>query len=113
MNRGFVDHSIGDRLANWEEELDMNLLTDAQRNAGMYFKFDTTDLTKGSALERAQAYQIHRNIGTMSRNDVREAEGMNDLPDHLGDDYNAPFNGTGGSPASNEEPAPSGKGNQK
>jgi len=99
QTRAFLDFSIGDRLVRMEQEFNLALLSKADRDAGIYCKFDTAELTKGTALERAQAYQIHRNIGTMSVNDVREAEGMNDLPDNIGDRYDLPFNGNGGTNA--------------
>lgn len=99
LNRAFIDFSLADRISGHEEELDMGLLSDADKDDGLYFKYDTSDLTAGSNNDRANYYQIMRNIGAMSINDVREREGMNDLPDHLGDVYDLPFNGNGGSNA--------------
>lgn len=99
LNRAFVDYSLADRLTRWEQELSMSLLTEDDRLAGMYFKFNTDELTRGTALERAQTHQIYRNIGVESINDVREAEHMNDLPDNIGDRYDLPFNGNGGTNA--------------
>lgn len=108
LNRAFVDYSLADRLVRWEEELNLALLSEADRDAGIYHKFDVSALVSGSAKDRAQYYLSMRNIGAMSVNDVRESEGMNDLDpkksadedgDPIGDDYTLPFNGTGGSPA--------------
>jgi len=99
LNRAFVDYSLADRLTRWEQELSMALLTEKDRASGMFFKFDTDELTRGTALERAQTHQIYRNIGVESINDVREAEHMNDLPDNIGDRYDMPFNGNGGTNA--------------
>lgn len=99
LNRAFIDFSLADRIAGHEEELDMGLLSEADKDAGLYFKLDTSELTAGSNKDRADYYQIMRNVGAMSVNDVREREGMNDLPDHLGDRYDLPFNGNGGTNA--------------
>ena len=118
LNRAFIDYSLSDRLKRWEEELDMSLLTLAERKRGYGWKFDTSAMTRGTDLERAQYYQAMRNIAALSVNDVREMEGFNDLPDHLGDDYQLKFNGMGGSapaeanPQKNNNPAPAGKENE-
>lgn len=116
LNRAFVDYSLADRLIRWEQELDMSLLTEADRKHGLGHKFDTSEMTRGTDLERAQYYQAMRNIAALSVNDVREMEGLNDLPDHLGDDYTLKFNGTGGTapadanPSNKKQPVPTGQG---
>ena len=99
LNRAFIDYSLADRLVRWEEELNMSLLSERDLDDGLHWKFDTSELTKGTAKERAERFLIMRNIGAMSVNDVREEEGMNDLVDHLGDRYDLPFNGNGGTNA--------------
>ena len=109
LNRAFVDYSLADRLKRWEEELNLALLTTAELAEGYGFKFDTSELTMGSNTDRANYYQTMRNIAAMSVNDVREAEGMDDLPDNIGDRYDLPFNATGGISQSQQEPVPKGK----
>jgi HK97 family phage portal protein len=99
MNRAFLDYSLRDRLTRFEDELNLSLLSEKDKDDGLYFKHDVSELTVGTALERAQTHQIYRNIGVESINDARKAEGMNDLPDNIGDRYDLPFNGNGGTNA--------------
>jgi phage portal protein BeeE len=113
LNRAFVDYSLQDRLVRWQEELNLSFLSAADLDNGLYWKFDVSELVSGSNSDRAQYYQVMRNIGVMSINDVREAEGMNDIVyqdddgEQIGDNYEQPFNGTGGTvqKEANEDPA--------
>jgi len=113
LNRAFVDYSLQDRLVRWQEELNLSFLSAADLDNGLYWKFDVSELVSGSNSDRAQYYQVMRNIGVMSINDVREAEGMNDIiyqdddGEEIGDNYEQPFNGTGGTvqKEANEDPA--------
>jgi HK97 family phage portal protein len=109
LNRAFVDFSLADRLTRWEQELDMALLTEEDRLSGLHWSFDTSALTRGTAKERAERYQIMRRIRAMNVNDVREEEGMNDLPDHIGDDYLLGFSDQaqkpGGANGAQQDPA--------
>jgi HK97 family phage portal protein len=109
LNRAFVDYSLADRMRRWESELDMALLTDKERSKGLGFKFDTSEMTRGTVIERAQYYQAMRNIGAFSVNDVREMEGFNDLPDNIGDNYLLKFNGTGGTSPADQNSEQGGK----
>lgn len=107
LNRMFIDWSLAPRLSAWEGELNLALLSRQNRDSGLYFKFDTSELTAGSNADRAAYYKAMRDIGAMSINDVREAERMNDLPADqvddaghpIGDKYLVPFNGSGGTAA--------------
>ena len=105
LNRAFVDYSLADRLVRWEEELNLGLLSTADQDDGLFFKFDVSALVSGSSKDRADYYQVMRNIGAMSVNDVREAEHMNDLPAPFGENYTLPFNGNGGSNAADNPAA--------
>lgn len=96
MNRGFVDWTLSDQLKAFEQECDLQLLTEQERRSGMYFKFNLKALLAGSASERAAFYRTMREIRAININEIRRAEDMNDLPDNIGDNPREDFNTASG-----------------
>jgi len=73
-----------DALAPWcrrlEQEADYKLLPQ-RRGPWRYTSIDTTPLSFGDALSRAQAHAVWRQNGIMSANEIRAREGLDDAGD--------------------------------
>jgi len=85
---------VTDTILPWarriEKTLDIYLLTDAERAAGLYFEFMIDGLARGDLATRYEAYSKARQWGWLSANDIRKKENMN--PIDGGDDYLNPLN---------------------
>lgn len=57
-----------------ETELDRCLLLESEKKAGYYWAFDTRELTRGSILERYQAYEIALRNRFLQVDEIRQAE---------------------------------------
>lgn len=58
------------------------------KDAGKYYmKFELKGLYRTDMLTRYQAHQIALNTGFMNKDEVRKVEGMNPIPDNLGQDH--------------------------
>jgi len=68
-------------LAGWaeaaEQEMDAKLLTDAERAAGYYFKFNLNAILRGDTAARMAMYKAMIDDGWGNRNEVRLLEDMN------------------------------------
>jgi phage portal protein BeeE len=69
-----------------EQALYRDLLTETQRRK-LFFKFNTNGLMRGDTAARTQYYNVMRQNGVMSADDIRELEDMNHIPDGLGGLY--------------------------
>lgn len=82
---GFIQWTIAAWAKRWEEELNRKLLTEAERLAGYYFKFNLNSLARGDMAARARFYNAGITGGWMNRNQPRsledwdEAEGLDDF----------------------------------
>ena len=90
---GFLNFCLDSHLVCWEQSLALTLLTTSEINEGYFFKFDRDELINASLQARATFYQIMRNIGVYSPNDVRAklGEPLISVEDG-GDDYGKPLN---------------------
>ncbi len=79
----FVMYSLRSWLVRWERELNRKLIAPNQR-AEYFFKFIVDGLLRGDNRSRFEAYNLGRNIGAFSTNDILEKEDMN--PVAWGDD---------------------------
>ena len=79
----FIEFCIVPLLNDIEASLDRDLLTEDEKSAGMYFAFDTKELTRGNILDRYRAYELAYKNNFMQVDEIREKE---DLP-ALGFDY--------------------------
>jgi HK97 family phage portal protein len=92
-------------LVNWEQEIKRKLFT--PWDGDKYFSaFLFDSLLRGDTLARYQAYQLGRNGGFLSVNEIREMENLN--PIDGGDEYLQPLNMTavGEDGAGTAAPAP-------
>lgn len=79
----FVRDCVNPWSVKLEQDMYRDLLTDRQK-ARMYWKFNTNSLMRGDTSTRTQYYNVMRQTGVMSVNDVRELEDLNPLPEEMG-----------------------------
>lgn len=72
----FVMYTMLPWFKRWEENINMQLLTLAERKAGYYIEFKIDALLRGDAKSRAEAYAAGRQWGWLSVNDIRKLENM-------------------------------------
>ena len=72
----FVEGTILPIVRQYESELNMKLLTDSQKEAGFYFKFDTNVLLRGNTAARTAYYQMLIRNGIASPEYIQELEGI-------------------------------------
>ena len=86
---GFVRNTLLPYLTAWEEAINQKLLTKEER-LKYYIKFNIEGLQRGDFKSRMEGYQIGRNTGVYSINDIREMEDR--PPVEGGDNYLIPLN---------------------
>jgi HK97 family phage portal protein len=82
---GFVVYTLRPWLTRVEQRLSKDATAGGATPAGTIVKYDTDGLMRGDAVGRATYYQIMRNIGVLSANDIRDAENWEPIPN--GDEY--------------------------
>ena len=88
----FVMYTILPICKRFEDNINMQLLTLKQREAGYYIEFKLDGLLRGDQKSRAEAYATGRQWGWLSVNDIRKLENMPPIPN--GDIYIQPLNFT-------------------
>ena len=73
----FVQMTLTPIIRQYEHELNRKLLTQQERKAGFYFKFNIGALLRGDTAARTAFYQMMIRSGGMKPNEVRQLE---DLP---------------------------------
>lgn len=86
----FVMYTMLPWFKRWEENINMQLLTRAERQAGYYVEFNLAGLLRGDAKSRADAYALGRQWGWLSVNDIRRLENLSPIAN--GDIYLEPLN---------------------
>lgn len=86
----FVIYSLMPWLVCREQQMNKKLLTQEERKAGFYVKYNVNALMRGDSAARAAFYNAMRQMGAMSANEIREKEDMNPVPG--GDRYLVPLN---------------------
>lgn len=81
QSREFVMHTMRPWAVRWEQEIFRKLLS-----APFSARHDFSDLLRGDFQTRMQGYQILRNAGVLSTNDIRLKEGWNPVPEEEGGD---------------------------
>lgn len=67
-------------LNAFEKACDRFLLLESEKEDGLYYKFDTKNLLKGTIKERYEAYKTGVQAGIISRNEARYFEDMEQIP---------------------------------
>lgn len=100
-SQGFLNHLVH-TLSPWyqrlEQSINANLLTEADRKAGLYAVFVEEGLLRGSAAETKDVLLGYLNGGLMSANECRQKLDMNDDPDPASDRLRIPANIVGAIP---------------
>lgn len=86
----FVQYTMHPWLVRWEQSIRMKLLSQRERRAGFYAKFNVNGLLRGDFKSRYESYTQAINNGWMTPNQVRELEEMN--PYEGGDAYHMQIN---------------------
>lgn len=86
----FVMYTMLPWFKRWEENINMQLLTPAERRAGFYVEFKLDGLLRGDMLSRSRSYAVGRQWGWLSVNDIRKLENMSPIAN--GDIYLEPLN---------------------
>lgn len=76
MTLGFVKFSLRRRLKRIEQALEKQLLTAADRVAGMRIEFNLEGLLRGDSKGRSDFYQVMVRNGLMTRNECRALENL-------------------------------------
>jgi HK97 family phage portal protein len=92
LSRGFVNYTLAPWLVNWEQELEDKLLSEAEKKAGMFIKFNVGALLRGSPLEQAQKAEIERRARLTTVNEYRALLDLNELPDTGANSADWPLN---------------------
>lgn len=81
-----VVHTLGPWYARLEQSADMNLLTEAEQDAGFYTKFITAGLMRGAHKDRAEYYKAALGAGGspawMTVDEIRSLEELNPMGGH-------------------------------
>lgn len=86
----FVMYTMLPWFKRWEENVNMQLLSPAERRAGYYVEYKLDGLLRGDAKSRAESYALGRQWGWLSVNDIRRLENLSPVPN--GDIYLEPLN---------------------
>jgi HK97 family phage portal protein len=87
-NRNYVETTLAGWALSIEAEFDSKLLFEKERNSGVFWHHNFFKLERGNTQARTTYYQVMRNLGVMSADDIRVSEGMNPIgPDKGGDLY--------------------------
>jgi HK97 family phage portal protein len=86
----FVMYTMLPIFKRFEDNINMQLLTQDQRKEGLYIEFKIDGLLRGDAKSRAEAYAIGREWGWLSVNDIRKLENLPPIAN--GDIYLQPMN---------------------
>lgn len=90
MSIAFVQYTLADWAVGAEQEMDAKLLTEAERAAGYYFKFNLTAYLRGDTAARMAMHKASIVDGWGNRNEARELEDRN--PVEGLDDFLVPLN---------------------
>lgn len=114
----FVGNVILPYVRMFEAAMDRALLTDDDRRAGIGVRFNLAGALRGDFKSRQEGLKIQREMGVISANEWRQAEGMNPLAEDDGGDIywqkgpsgqgeaDPPAGDNEEKPASDEPPAP-------
>lgn len=75
-NQAYMQNGLLKWLVKWKQESDRKLLSERERQAGYFFKWNVKKILEGSTKERYESYEIARRIGLQSQEEQRIEEGM-------------------------------------
>ena len=87
----FVTYSLMPWLVRWQQEISRKLFRADERDS-FFVEFLVDALQRGDLGSRMTAYNLGRNMGTLTANDILAKENMNPLPEAIGDTVWVPLN---------------------
>jgi len=92
----------------FESAMERDLLSDADRAAGVIIRFNLDGALRGDFKSRQEGLKIQREMGVISPNDWREMENQNPIAVEDGGEayWSQGPSGQGGTPAATDEPVP-------
>lgn len=81
QQREFYVDTLLSILTMYEQELSFKLLTETERNQGMFFKFNVDSILRADFKTRMDGYGVAINNGIMTPNEAREKEDLPTNPD--------------------------------
>ena len=75
----FVKEAVMPVLNAFEAALSRNLLTEEEKEAGYYFRFDTKEITKGDIKTRYDAYKTATEAGYLTKNEIRYMDDLDPI----------------------------------
>lgn len=90
-NSSYVDSCLFPRINRFEKHIAAQLLTETERNNGLFVEFNLDGLLRGSAKDRAEIYAKRWGIGSINSNEIRRLENENSIGED-GDKYFVPLN---------------------
>ena len=78
-NGSYVSQCLMSWINRWEQNLNIQLLTQEQRMSGWFFKFNLNALLRGDSQARAEYYQTMFNTGAYSPNKILSKEDENGI----------------------------------
>lgn len=92
-NQSMLDDTLDPLFSAIENELWLKLLTVPQQQQRSHFiEFNRNSLVRINATARSAYYRDMLNLGVMSRDEVRQRENLNPIPDGSGEKYLVPLN---------------------
>lgn len=88
----FVVHCIRPRIKQWEGEFNRKLWLTPTNRTRYFTKFNLNALLRGDTAARGEFYTKMVNMGAMNRDEVRDLENMNPIPDGNGKEFFIPLN---------------------
>lgn len=86
----FVKYTLAPWIKRWEQRMNLSLFSGAEREKGLYLKFNVDALLRGDIKSRYEAYRIGLESRILNANACRD---MEDLDPYVGgDEYWAPLN---------------------
>jgi len=92
-NQSYLQEALDPWMVNWEQECNCKLLTKPQKDRGThFFEFVRAALVRADINTRFSVYNIALQNGIMNRDEIRELENLNPIPDGAGQDFLIPMN---------------------
>ena len=85
-NTSYVDSCLTHWATRWEQQISLQLLTAAERKAGLFAEFNMNGLLRGDTAARGEFYSKLFSVGGISPNEIAAKENMNPDPNPAADE---------------------------
>lgn len=87
-----VKFTLTPDVRHYEQEFGRKLFTAQERADGFYLKYSVDGLLRGDYVTRQEGHRLALQEGIRNLDEVRDLEGLNPLPDGLGQKHRYPYN---------------------